>query len=181
MVYATAYHMDTDRITPRLMCDELPNCPECENLPDLKCIGSIRLKLQDNVRRHYIESGGDVTWFEIPRGLCPSCNCIMRILPDFLAPFKHYRADDMSVYLGRSEDDNLDVSAPSEWTRKNWNNWLEINHDELSPFGIDKMRADNDTSNWIGESLVQARNSGKRFRTGPERSGKKTKAKGAGS
>ena len=160
MIYATSYHMDHNRTTPRLLCDEFPNCPSCANSPNAILLKSIRLKLLDNVRRHFKIYGGDVVWIEIPRGSCPYCRCVIRILPDFLAPFKHYRADDMSGYLDGKKD-SIDVLHPTDWTIANWDKWLSINHEELAGFGIDEMRAAGIPENWIGAILTEALNKGK--------------------
>lgn len=167
MVYMLHYHEDTsrNRTTPRLLCDEPPICPECGNSPDLRNTVDARLEVKGSVRRHYKTDGGYMVWYEIPKGICPICNSIMRILPDFMAPFKHYRTDVMSAYLGRKRNSIDAKENPSDWTIDNWDTWLKINHDELSPYGIDRMRKENRPDDWIGAAVVNARNSGKKLKT----------------
>ncbi len=171
MVYMEMYHVDEDedrkakRTTPRILCDELPNCPECENSPMVDPDTDCRLKQQGNVRRHFKKDGGEVKWYEIPRGACPNCKSVMRILPDFMAPFKHYATDVMSGYLsGRT--DNIDVTNPSDWTLENWDKWLSDDRNMLSQFGIEEMKKDGISENWIGVVLVRARSKGVKLVTG---------------
>ncbi|MCR5177959.1 MAG: DUF6431 domain-containing protein [Lachnospiraceae bacterium] len=174
MVYMMLYHEDTSkyRTTPRLLCDDPPFCPECENSPDLDNTPDARLEVKGSVRRHYKTDGGYAVWYVIPKGICPICKCNMRILPDFMAPFKHYRTDVMSAYLGGKRNSIDAKENPSDWTIDNWDRWLEINHDELSPYGIDKMRKENCSDDWIGAVVAKARNSGRKLETISGKAGK---------
>ena len=69
------------------MSKETPHCPYCGK----------KLKFEDHVRRHRKLAGGEKEWFWIERRSYPACCCLHRVLPDFLAPHKHY---DIGIITG---------------------------------------------------------------------------------
>lgn len=89
------------------------------------------LRYRDRVKRICRLEGGETQWYEIPRYRCDNegCGKLQRMLPDFLAPFKHYRADIIAGVLDGiitpSDEDSFD--QPSENTMKAWKHWLMAN------------------------------------------------------
>ena len=72
---------------------------------------------------------GDVEWIMIPRHRCSNekCHKIHRMLPDFLAPFKHYQEEVIVDSIDdRLSPDEVDDS-PSSQTVKRWKTWMDIN------------------------------------------------------
>lgn len=90
-----------------------------------------RLRCRDHVKRICRLEGGETEWFIIPRHQCDNDGCgrMHRMVPDFLVPFKHYKAEIISGVLDGivtpSDEDSFD--QPSENTMKAWNHWLMSN------------------------------------------------------
>ena len=94
----------------------MPQCPRCGN----------RLKFEDHVKRHRKLAGGDKEWFNIERYRCPlGCGC-HRVLPDFLAPHKHYDIRIITECLNGSNSLTIE-DYPCDKTKERWQCWLLLN------------------------------------------------------
>jgi hypothetical protein len=87
-------------------------CPDCGG--SLKPIGYV-----DRIVRC---ERGHIKWIKIKRLICCSCGKIHRELPEYLYPYKHYRAD---IIDGMIDDiitsyDTDYEDYPCETTVKNW-------------------------------------------------------------
>ena len=73
--------------------------------------------------------GGDSEWLKIPRCRCTNKRCrrIHRMLPDFLAPFKHYQEPVISGVLDGEIDPADADDRPSDQSAKRWSHWLMMN------------------------------------------------------
>lgn len=73
--------------------------------------------------------GGDSEWIRIPRCQCNNKRCgrIHRMLPDFLAPFKHYPEPVISDVLDGGIDPADVDDCPSAQSAKRWGQWLMKN------------------------------------------------------
>lgn len=101
-------------------------CPFCNEIMDG----------YDTVMRTSKSYDNDDTNYFIPRYICPNdmCSChIMRVLPDFIEPRKHYNAEIIEdavsgrVYPG---DDCFD-DYPCDSTFRNWNKENELNKQHI--------------------------------------------------
>lgn len=95
-------------------------CPVCK-------IGF--LEFRDYCKRIRRMEGGDAEWLELPRHQCSNLSCrkIHRMLPDFLAPFKHYEE---SVIVDAIDDRILPDTSderPSAQSVIRWKHWLMMN------------------------------------------------------
>ena len=95
---------------------ETPHCPYCGK----------KLKFEDHVRRHRKLAGGEKEWFQIERYSCPSGCGLHRLLPDFLAPHKHYDVDIISECLNGSNSLNIE-DYPCDKTKERWQCWISLN------------------------------------------------------
>ena len=70
-------------------------------------------------------------WYEIERRRCPCCpkHREHRILPPFLAPYKHYDLDIITGVLNGSITPETEAfqDYPCEATMKRWQKWLALN------------------------------------------------------
>lgn len=89
-------------------------CPKCGGY----------LKYYDKVRRIVRTKGGNVYWIKVDRFSCINCGSIHRKLPNYLLPYKHYKADIIKGFLsGELTSFDLDYEDyPCETTIKQWNN-----------------------------------------------------------
>jgi len=87
------------------------------------------LKFEDHVKRHRRLAGGEKEWYWIERRSCPAGCGLHRILPDFLAPYKHYDIDIITGVLnGEITSDMLAFEDyPCEKTMERWNKWIALN------------------------------------------------------
>ncbi len=104
---------------------EEPRCPYCGAL----------LEFRDHVRRHRKLAGGEKEWFLIERRRCPAGCGLHRLIPDFLAPFKHYDIDIITGVLnGTITPDTLAFEDyPCERTMERWQAWIILNLVLLMP------------------------------------------------
>ena len=110
---------DTKEFPFTITSKEEPRCPYCGAL----------LEFEDHVRRHRKLAGGEKEWFWIERRSCPACCCLHRVLPDFLAPHKHY---DIGIITGvLNSEITSDLLAfedyPCERTMERWQGWMILN------------------------------------------------------
>ena len=107
------------RIPFTITSKEEPRCPYCGAL----------LEFEDHVRRHRKLAGGEKEWFWIERRSCPACWCLHRVLPDFLAPYKHYDIGIITGVLnGEITSDLLAFEDyPCERTMERWQDWMILN------------------------------------------------------
>ena len=107
MVIMSHFHREEidGKPTPRLVCDQPVLCSRCNQVP---------LVSLDYVRRICLSWNGTENWFEIPRGICPNCQTIHRMLPDGLVPYKHYDKEVISTHLKYPPDDPINSEIPSE-------------------------------------------------------------------
>lgn len=87
------------------------------------------MKYRDSVRRHEKRAGRARQDYMISRYRCAACNCVLRLIPDFLAPYKHYNVDIiMGVIEGKITSDILEYEDyPCENTMLRWLQWFEQN------------------------------------------------------
>lgn len=92
-------------------------CTECKN----------GLLFRDNCKRILKYDGGEVEWIQIPRHQCsnPSCKKVHRMLPDCLAPFKHYEESVIADALDDRIIPNESDYRPSSMTVEHWKMWLK--------------------------------------------------------
>lgn len=97
----------------------MPRCPYC----------GAELVFEDHVNRHQKLAGGEKQWYRIERRRCPGGCGLHRILPDFLAPYKHYDMDIITGVLNGSitSDTPPFENYPCEKTMERWQGWLLLN------------------------------------------------------
>ena len=95
-------------------------CPECKNG---------LLIFRDYCKRVMKLEGGDVEWVDIPRHRCdnPACGKVHRMLPDILAPFKHYQESVITDAIDDRIDPDTSDDRPSATTVIRWKHWLMMN------------------------------------------------------
>ena len=105
---------------------ETPVCPHC----------GCELVYRDQVKRHYRLEGGEKVWFLLRRLKCPHCRKLHRELPDFLAPYKHYRAEIISGVVNEivRPDDEDSEDYPCEQTMERWKTWLALNRSYIEGY-----------------------------------------------
>ena len=64
-------------------------CPNCGNIANHR----------DYVMRIVKYGGCNTEWVQIERSICPVCNAVRRILPDYLLPYKHYTKDVIAGFV----------------------------------------------------------------------------------
>ena len=98
---------------------EDPCCPYC----------GTKLKFEDHVVRHRKLAGGEKQWYTIERRRCPAGCGIHRLIPDFLAPHKHYDIDIITGVLNGTINPDLLAfeDYPCEKTMERWQKWIELN------------------------------------------------------
>lgn len=99
-------------------------CPKCQK-------GVLRVRAR--VRRHLKKQDtGEKEWYQIPLGQCDSDKCrrMCRMLPDSMAPFKHYEESTISKVLdGEITKEKNDVPSPQ--TMRRWAAWLVTNKNQI--------------------------------------------------
>ncbi len=102
-----------------MVSKEDPHCPYCGAL----------LEFKDHVQRHRRLAGGEKEWFLIERRNCPAGCGLHRLIPDFLAPYKHYDIDIITGVLnGTITPDMLAFEDyPCERTMERWQEWIVLN------------------------------------------------------
>ncbi len=98
------------------MSKEIPRCPHCEK----------KLKFEDHVKRHKKLAGGKKEWFSIERCSCPSGCGWHRLLPDFLAPHKHYDVKIITECLNGTNSLATE-DYPCDKTKERWQRWILLN------------------------------------------------------
>ena len=101
------------------MSKEEPRCPYC----------GVLLEFEDHVQRHRKLAGGEKEWFLIERRSCPAGCGLHRVLPDFLAPYKHYDIDIITGVLNWTITPNILAfeDYPCERTMERWQAWIVLN------------------------------------------------------
>ena len=104
---------------------ETPLCPRCGE----------RMVYRERCRRQEKTAGGDTWDYWISRYKCKPCQHTVRVLPDFLAPFKHYNVDIiMDVIDGRITSDDPEYEMyPCEQTMRRWKKWFLQNETFIGP------------------------------------------------
>ena len=126
MVFMMNWH--TERIpgktAVRFVCDETPCC---------SCSEEGILNFRDHVSRIGRRWGGIILWYEIPRGICPVCHSIQRILPTEMVPFKHYITQIIAGVLSGSisETELALMNYPAEMTARRWRAWEDAGFPRL--------------------------------------------------
>jgi hypothetical protein len=99
-------------------------CPRCGN----------KLRYYDSVRRHLRVEYGGVKTISVPRYRCDACKRTLRVLPDYILPYKQYRADIVNGFVtGRLNlslieyEDHPDVSTIDRWFRTFYNSFYGTN------------------------------------------------------
>ena len=107
------------RIPFLVVSKEDPHCPYCGAL----------LEFKDHVQRHRRLAGGEKEWFLIERRNYPAGCGLHRLIPDFLAPYKHYDIDIITGVLnGTITPDMLTFEDyPCEKTMERWQEWIVLN------------------------------------------------------
>ena len=101
------------------MSKEETHCPYC----------GVLLKFEDHVERHRKLAGGEKEWFVIERYSCPAGCGIHRLIPDFLAPYKHYDIDIITGVLNGiiTPEKQAFEDYPCEKTMERWKAWIALN------------------------------------------------------
>lgn len=101
-------------------------CPNC-NVP---------MEYRDTCKRIWRVEGGERRTVQICRMKCPICKKLHRILPDFLAPFKHYGTSVISrVIDGKLTHDILSCEDyPTDQTMIRWILWFELNKTRIEGY-----------------------------------------------
>ena len=104
---------------------EIHQCPECRK-GTLKCRGHVRRHIRKEIT-------GEKIWFRIPFGKCDNnaCNAMRRLLPDFMAPHKHYEEEASSDVLEDVLTEDPRVDFPSMQTMRRWKTWMDSNADRI--------------------------------------------------
>ncbi len=84
---------------------------------------------RDSLTRSERKAGGELQTYLISRYHCEPCNHTFRVLPDSLAPFKHYNVDIiMKAVDGKITSDDLEYeNYPCEKTMRRWKEWFKQN------------------------------------------------------
>ena len=84
---------------------------------------------RDQCTRQEKTAGGDKWKYRISRYRCKPCKHTLRVLPAFLAPYKHYNVDIiMNVVDGRITSDDPEYEMyPCEKTMFRWKEWFRQN------------------------------------------------------
>ena len=136
MVIMNRYHVVPikGKPTPRLVADQLLLCSRCR---------VVTLVTKDYVRRICLSWSGREQWFEIPRGFCPSCHMLHRMLPERQVPYKHYEKTVIATYLKYPPDepipeevpeetvDLLNKPLPCDLTVNHWQEWRDNGYPRL--------------------------------------------------
>ena len=96
-------------------------CPECK-----KGILKKRCRVRRHIRK---EITGDKVWYLIPVGKCDNASCCkqLRLLPDFMVPYKHFESKAISDVRDEKITRNSPVVCPSVRTMQSWLAWFEAN------------------------------------------------------
>ena len=100
-------------------------CPECK---------TGILKIRSRVRRHIRkEDTGEKKWYQVPVGKCSKAGCgrMCRMLPETMAPYKHYEEEVISKVLDGKITEKSPVDFPSIQTMRRWIAWLIKNIDRI--------------------------------------------------
>lgn len=108
------------------MSNDTHDCPDC---------GAV-LKHRDYKRRIMKSEGGIKQFIHIQRLKCKHCQRLHNALPDFLVPYKHYKAEIISGVLDNivSSDDLEDEDYPCEATMNRWHHWLGSNQANIDGY-----------------------------------------------
>ena len=95
------------------------HCPYCGAL----------LRFKDHVKRHRKLAGGEREWFSIERRSCSAGCGLHRLIPDFLAPYKHYDIDIITGVLNGTitPEKQAFEDYPCEKTMERWKAWIALN------------------------------------------------------
>lgn len=89
------------------------------------CHGS--LKVHASYSRHCLDENGSIHNGWVAQGHCVICNVYPALIPDFIAPHKHYKAEVIEEVLAAYEEGNViedlggctaDVSTMRRWVRQ---------------------------------------------------------------
>jgi len=92
-------------------------CPICHNL----------LELHDSYRRHCRDESGKRHYGWVAQGHCATCDKYPALIPDFIKPYKHYKADVIERAISETEAGNnvedlggcaADASTMRRWVRE---------------------------------------------------------------
>lgn len=87
-----------------------------------QCTG--RLNLHGAYRRHCRDETGKRNYGWVAQGHCAMCVCYPSILPDFIMPYKHYKADVIESVISEYESgrivEHLDGCAADVSTMRRW-------------------------------------------------------------
>ena len=92
------------------------------------------MRPRSHVSRHIRkEDTGEKEWYQIPVVKCDheGCNTMRRLLPDFMAPHKHYEEKAISDVLEEVITEESPVDYPSIQTMRRWIAWLALNADRI--------------------------------------------------
>ena len=94
------------------------------------------MKYRDSLKRDEKKAGGKIQSYLISRYHCKPCGHTFRVLPDFLAPFKHYNVGIiMDVVDGNITSDDLEYeNYPCEKTMWRWKEWFKQNEVFISKY-----------------------------------------------
>ena len=115
----------------RILPEKMPLCPLCEEA------GSPKLILYDSTHRKGREINQVEVWYLIPRGECPVCHAIHRMLPQIFLPYKQYLAKYIAaaIHSDLPAADFADVNgwetSPSEISIERWRFWSDQSGEEL--------------------------------------------------
>ena len=101
-------------------------CPLCHGM----------LKHRDWRSRIVREAGGKKSYIMIRRLKCEKCGRLHNELPDFLSPYKHYRAEIIEDVVDElvTSDDLETEDYPCEQTMERWKEWIRSNTDRINGY-----------------------------------------------
>lgn len=97
---------------------EKHNCPVCGR----------ELAGHGTKKRHTKDENGGKVWYQVPRKECKECGKTHCMLPDFMIPYKHYRAEIIEAVI----DDTDIYFAIEESTIYRWKRWFRNIKEQLN-------------------------------------------------
>ena len=85
-----------------------------------------RLTVNDCYQRHFIDEGGNRHDGWIAQGCCGACRKYPSLIPSFLMPYKHYKADVIEKVIFEAEEKEVLSDCPADdATMRRWVNQFQ--------------------------------------------------------
>lgn len=98
---------------------EQHNCPTCTG--NLVGYGIIN--------RHIKDENSQKVWYKISRKKCSDCNKTHNMIPDFMLPYKHYKAEIIQEVIDNEEEAKTNVKTETKTDSCPVNDKNEVNKD----------------------------------------------------